>query len=333
VELLVVITIIGILIALLLPAVQAAREAARRSQCVNNLKQCGLAIHNFEAANQRFPPGTASDLPPLGKSTTAAWGSTWMVYVVGSLEHAEIADNWEYLGKSGVYNVKNMRMIHEVIIPAFVCPSSPLAPQWSTYTEMIGAGLPASVILNRMTTHYVALCGAVRGLIPDFDELRYNTSNTGIIGGGGVLIPNGTIRFADVTDGSSNVMLVSEDGNWITTQNGTRKDWRASKPYGWPIGVAGSGVPPNLTNNNSNHYNLNTIRYRINQTTGWANNGAGCDTTGVCEFGLNLPLTSAHPGGVSALFADGSVHFLSDTMTLEILARLATRDDGPGGTL
>jgi len=95
--------------------------------------------------------------------------------------------------------------------------------------------------------------------------------------------------------------------------------------------VKSTGIPPNYypQANDNRPFNQNTIRYRINQTKGWSNGSGDCPGTGVCyDMGANTPLNSAHPGGVNALLCDGSVRFLAETLTLDLLARLATRDDG-----
>src|SRR5688572_12222721 len=108
VELLVVIAIIGILVALLLPAVQAAREAARRISCSNNLKQVALACHNFHDVYDRLPPGGANDQPPFGTQNTingnAQWGSSWKVYILPYLEQSAIYDRWQFQSQSGYQN-------------------------------------------------------------------------------------------------------------------------------------------------------------------------------------------------------------------------------------
>lgn len=96
IELLVVIAIIGVLVGLLLPAVQQAREAARRSACTNNLKQIGLALATFYDVHKRFPPGGADNTAPFGTATTAQRGATWMVYIMPQLEMNDIASQWDW---------------------------------------------------------------------------------------------------------------------------------------------------------------------------------------------------------------------------------------------
>ncbi|MFI4874195.1 MAG: type II secretion system protein, partial [Blastopirellula sp. JB062] len=100
VELLVVIAIIGVLIALLLPAVQAAREAARRSQCSNNLKQMGLALHNFHDTFGRFPPGASDNSTPFGNGYTSPGGHSWMAYSMPFLELGSAYDSCDFPNRS-----------------------------------------------------------------------------------------------------------------------------------------------------------------------------------------------------------------------------------------
>jgi prepilin-type N-terminal cleavage/methylation domain-containing protein/prepilin-type processing-associated H-X9-DG protein len=331
VELLVVITIIGILIALLLPAVQAAREAARRLQCSNNLKQIGLALHNHHSAYGRFPPGGAEDQPPFGQATGGVnanmWGSSWMVYLLPYMELNNIYDRWDFSGKppggSGAFNNTNLSLIRGLPMSGYYCPTSPL-PQFCTTisTNSTVAGTVAAV-------HFVGISGAAGGLITGFNETRTNKLQAGgIISGGGVLFPNSQVSFSEIKDGSSNVLVVGEQSDWITDINGVQQDWRASQPWGWLIGVRSMTQPPSFNSPDPDNRSSNqiTIWYPINRKTGWADNVVG---TGVGAYvGANTPLNSAHPGGINALMGDGSVMFLGESTSLEVLAMLATRDDG-----
>jgi len=318
VELLVVIAIIGILVALLLPAIQAAREASRRSQCSNNLKQIGLALQNHHDTYKRLPPGGADDQPPFGVGPAGGgqWGSCWMVYILPYIERGGIYDKWEFTSTSGAFNANNTALANGLVIPGYLCPSSPLP-------------LLCLNVAGVMNANYVSISGASPGLIPGFTESRINTlTNGGSTSGGGVLFPNSQINYRDITDGTSNVMSVSEHGDFIIDNTGVKRDWRASQPWGWYIGVKSTTSSPNFNSPNPDNRSSNevTIRYSTNQKTGWTDNVAG---TGVGSYvGANTPLNSAHPGGVNVVLCDGSIRFLSDATTLDILARLATRDDG-----
>ncbi len=120
VELLVVITIIGILIALLLPAVQSAREAARRTQCANNLKQLGLALHNYATALGALPPAaiTVSKYDIQGEAASGAHGTSWMLQILPYLEQSAIHDRWDF-----TKNVLGNMAVAKRDIAAFYCPS------------------------------------------------------------------------------------------------------------------------------------------------------------------------------------------------------------------
>lgn len=318
VELLVVIAIIGVLVALLLPAVQAAREAARRMQCTNNVKQLGLALHNHHDTYNRFPPGGAQDQAPFGPNPTGSgWGSSWMVYILPFIEQGNLYQQWQFTGESGVFNANNKTLRTDLMIPGFKCPSSPLPKVAQSQT-------------TTAAVNYVGIAGAAPGLIPNYTESRAQTTNYGIVSGGGVLYPNSQVTFGSMPDGSSNTMVISEHSDYLTKQDMSKADWRGSQPWGWSIGVKSSGEPPNYyTSGDNRSFNMTTIRYNVNKKTGWSNGNGDCGGSGVClDFGQNTPLNSAHSGGVVILLGDGSVRFINDNVPLDILAALSTRDDG-----
>jgi len=327
VELLVVIAIIGILVALLLPAIQAAREAARRTQCVNNLKQLGLGLQNHHDIRKRLPPGGAADNVPFGTRSateTNNWGSSWMIYILPFVEESTLFNQLVFSSASGHNNGTNQTAWNGVLIGGYQCPSSPLPTAARSNT-------------TKTTAHYVGIAGAANGSITGYTEARQSIQNdAGISGAGGVLFPNSKINFSAVTDGTSKTILVSEQGDYMTMTTGTRYDWRGSQPHGWQIGVKEYRVPAQTgfqTASDYRPFNMTTIRYNINQKTGWTgtsdNDRSGCTASGVCgDVGANIPLNSLHPGGVNALLVDGSVRFIDDTTTVDTVGRLATRDDG-----
>ena len=312
VELLVVIAIIGTLVGLLLPAVQAAREAARLSSCQNNMKQIGVAIHLHHDAKQRLPPGSSLDQSPFGTSTkTSGWGgSSCFAHLLPYLEETALYAKWnfsasdDHIGPGYATGVR---------LPWGRCPSSNM-PQWRTFdTTQIA-------ILN-----YYPVAGAVNGLItsPAFNETRSGGGAGGgaIVGWGGMLFPSAQMGFKNCTDGTSKMLVFGEQSSMLTDTSGALQAWAPGSRFGWPLGAAA------VTNNIGNVYNVTTVRWPINQKTGWdgVTNGVG---PGGAGWPNNVPLNSNHPGGTNLVMLDGAVRFAVDTMSLQTLGQLATRDDG-----
>jgi len=365
VELLVVIAIIGILVALLLPAVQAAREAGRRSSCSNNLKQLGLALQTHHDKAQMFPPGGACD------QTTNNWGyepggvynggsnfgASWLVYILPQMEQQALYTNMfgSQLGQGGQRGwgsngnaQKNSQLLHNIRIPSYLCPSRPWASQvaneWCRFAPTTGNN---NNNIRVMTTTYPGIAGAIANIIPLYTETRvtgqFTTVNFGgITAANGVLFPNAGVSIGGINDGTSNTMTIGEDGYWLFTQNGQRVDWRSNSFHGWFIGanvtdvtpdpassqpVGGYGVSPSNGSDNR-AFSCTTIRYQINTIRGWTNNG-GSVSQGVMEnTSANGPLRSGHPGGCMVAMADGSTRFLINETNIITLAQMAIRDDG-----
>jgi len=177
-----------------------------------------------------------------------------------------------------------------------------------------------------VTTTYVGIAGASND-----PGNRFHYGNAGIVSGGGVLYPNSDVALDTIADGASNQLMVSEMSNVVIDTNGTRNDWRASLPHSAWMGYDTLLTPAGQNIGDNRAFNTTTIRYSLNQSTGWSPEGASdCNNgSGVCwNSGANIPLSSLHSDGVNALFADGSVRFLNNSIPLAILQALATRDDG-----
>ncbi|MHC4880416.1 MAG: DUF1559 family PulG-like putative transporter [Planctomycetota bacterium] len=311
IELLVVIAIIAILVALLLPAVQSAREAARRSQCKNNLKQIGLALHNYQGTHSVFPQGQTKN--------RRQWccGGNWRVMILPYMDHEttygeinfagpfSFAANaaWAYDGGAEVFR--------NLVIPTYLCPSSPMDP------------LDTRVINNNqrgLVHHYVGISGALG--VPSGGNR--NTDYGGVVRGNGIMGINRHSTFRDVTDGTSNTMIVAEQSAYVKI-NGTDQN-RTSNYYGGWSGYAGNWA--NDLNVGRPHWGAGTtcIRYPINMGNGTSvSSGAipGADNT----WDFNTILNSFHPGGIHIGMADGSVRFLSDNTDFTTVRRLGSMND------
>lgn len=271
VELLVVITIIGILIALLLPAVQAAREAARRMQCCNNLKQMGLALHLYHESVGLFPPDYD--------------GWAWSARILPFVEDATIAASLDYSGHYGNNVLPNTQLI-KTILPFYQCPSAPPVK----CTTCCG-GIPGDEDVAE--TNYAAI---VTDIYPtELPGYAYTTK------GSGCMYIGSRVRFADITDGSSQTLLVGERIPF------PGKDaWKATAGNNY----CASGVCE-LGDNWAGVAHITTF-YGINQASGMEYLASGVE--------------SAHAGIAQFAFADGHVSSLSESISQAVLRSLTTRN-------
>jgi prepilin-type N-terminal cleavage/methylation domain-containing protein/prepilin-type processing-associated H-X9-DG protein len=357
IELLVVIAIIAILIGLLLPAVQKIREAANRMKCSNNLKQIGLAVHNYHDTMGFLPSAGSADGRPLssGPWANSGEGTNWLVHIMPYMEQGNIYNKLSFTGDSGWTNVptsgtssavNNVNIVGGKVVPIYRCPSDPRAP-------MLGNGSNVPGGIQVMRPSYVAIAGAINNIdgSGNFRETRLTVNGWapefGLTAWGGIIVPGfSNVTFSSISDGSSNTMMVSERAGqmyWVDTVGGAK--YRAGDGELGDGGICNGlirgqdgGQRDELGNlrpmqdwsdNRAQHFT--TIRYSPNQNT-WVKTQAN---TGVfsashdwkCE-GANVPLSSQHMGGVNALLGDGSVRFVRDSINVLQLARFATRDDG-----
>jgi prepilin-type N-terminal cleavage/methylation domain-containing protein len=310
VELLVVIAIIGVLVALLLPAVQAAREAARLSSCKNNLKQVGLALLNYESQRRALPVGAqahvARAIPPV------TFGVSWWTEIAPHLEQMAAMSRFDKSSPncgSALDHIKNGSAVDDLLVSTMLCPSSPLPPLLD-----VGA-------FQVMMPSYVGVSGASSH--DGFPEARVNACceppNDGEISGGGALLANRAVSLREVTDGLTQTLAVGEASDYAFDSGGTPYRIDGGHRLGWITGTRIRGTPPDYAAPYP-AWNLTTTRYRPNMRK-YPFPGVEHD------HGPNNPLVSPHPTGVGALLLDGSVVLVSDEIDLTTYKLLSTRDD------
>ncbi len=314
VELLVVIAIIGILIALLLPAVQAAREAARRMQCVNNLKQIGLAIHNYHSALNSFPIGgrTGPDLTP--QHHHGRTGTNWKASILAYMEQTGLSESLDFETGMFAWDWGGNEVLKGLVISQYNCPSSPFDP-----LDTVDRG--SSSAEEAQKHEYVGIAGAY----PDPGNRQNQCSNTeyGWFCRNGLLPANETRSIRDTTDGTSKTIIVAEQSGTVYVQeNGAMVGYpiRANYAGGW-AGMIDASTADKAFGQYYAMAGLTTVRWALNTRT------AVVPSSDFCYMN-NTILNSSHPGVVNVLLADGSIQSLGDDMEVDILRQLCSADDG-----
>ena len=294
IELLVVIAIIAVLIALLLPAVQASREAARRCQCVNNLMQVGIALKNYESAFESLPSGVVDAVGPI-TNTPTGYGFNWITQVLPYLDQRATHRNLNF--HVGVYAPENSTT-RSILINVLLCPSAtgPLRMD-PIDAQALSENMPG-------LTNYAAVYSDA--------EVPIDNRNNG------VFYRNSRTRYDDLEDGSTQTLFIGEKFTAISELGWASGSSATLRNAGWAIN--GSIVTPVMVTNALNGLSdLNTARQ--------ANGGP---TTVVPGAPINPVggFASRHPGGGNFGFGDGSVRFMKNTISVLVYARLANRSDG-----
>jgi prepilin-type N-terminal cleavage/methylation domain-containing protein/prepilin-type processing-associated H-X9-DG protein len=293
IELLVVLAIIAVLIGLLLPAVQKVREAASRIQCANNLKQLGLALHWFHDAHGRFPPGQVKGALPEWGIPQAGLNHGWAPFILPYIEEQNLSNtyHWDLFSADQA----NQPLMAQPL-RRFQCPSAPDQDRYYTAWPFSPApGGKRAACGDYAPTWSVNPVLTQMGLIDPAADYS------------GVLVPEQMTRLAQVTDGASHTILLTEDA-------GRPALWQAGRPVAGSEQAVKGGAWAGPNN-------------------GFVVDGStpdGTSSPGPCPMNCTNDgeVYSFHPGGANAVFADGSVHFLHAGINIRTLAALITRAGG-----
>lgn len=325
IELLVAIAIIAVLLALTLPAMQQAREAARRSTCRNNLRQIGLALHNYEDAFRSFPPGGLAQsgrlkFPPMSGPGA---GVSFFVSILPQLDRQALYSrfNTSTAASGDVISGPNGKVIDGLAMGEYRCPSSTSAELSAIGSRHVA--MPSYAGISGAATEPAA---GDQFTDPVFVPFRPCGGAPARMSWGGVLVANRITRWRDITDGASCVLCLGEcDGTVVDAQGNNQRIDGGYPTGGWTRGTESEGFGTTYKNRSSNLptrcHNLTTIAYAINVPK--------ISISGGCFPNWPMrPLASAHRDGAHVMICDASVRFLNSSMDLRILKQLSSKSDG-----
>jgi prepilin-type N-terminal cleavage/methylation domain-containing protein/prepilin-type processing-associated H-X9-DG protein len=288
IEMLVVIGIIGVLVALLLPAIQAARESSRRTSCVNNLRQLGIALQNYESSHRGLPAGYISQVVKVnGIDTDTGPGWGWAALLLDNLEETALRGRVRF--DRPIEDPLNLQ-VRTKTVDVYLCPSDTVEPVWTAYQDVVGV-VPPPKICDVGTADYVAM---------------YGNSEPGV-DGAGLFFRNSHVHFREITDGTSHTIAVGERARRLGEAT-------------WLGSVTGAVLLPGPNDG------VGTFEHEHSSimTLGQAGEGKSPgDPTGEIDM-----FYSMHPGGVNFVFADAHVAFLTPEMDYKVFEALSTRAGG-----
>ena len=305
IELLVVIAIIAVLVGLLLPAVQKVREAAARMKCSNNLKQIGLAMHNFHDTNGKFPVA----------SYWYGWG-TWAILIEPYMEQGNVYNQYNQagIGDRAIPAANTAAWGSEIwtqpatalnaIIPTFQCPSDP------TSSQLHWSGAKGNYVVNLgNTVNFQDIFGAGSG---DYGGVKFQASPFRVLfpfNGAGMVK---SMTIPSITDGTSNTLLAAE-----LLKSSSNQDLRGAVLWGWSSGFETWFLP--------NDPQKDIINTGDGQCVAPLPGIPDCVAS---DQPTRLAARSAHTGGVNTVLCDGSVHFISNSVTLPVWRSLSSANGG-----
>ncbi len=329
VELLVVIAIIGILVALLLPAVQAARESARRMKCSNNLHNIALSCLNYESAKRALPPGSTDSIMQTHS------GIGWQVQILPFVEESGVSESTLaiYKATDDAYSGTGMDPLNSLMLPMYLCPTD---PDMATTNDKFDL-----TTKNRRGMNYAGVMGsyyARTGSCPGTKTTgKYciTSSPTGLAGPNnydGLLIEGWPVTLKSATDGTSKTLLIGE--RWYQA-----RAWTIGAYWTPPIDPPSALLNPppptgpqptafffsckNVTDKVPINYNLNISCYQLHDNT----TDRPTIANPVLTLSLNnLPWASFHTGGVNFCYGDGSVKFMPDDIDTNLYLALGSRN-------
>jgi prepilin-type N-terminal cleavage/methylation domain-containing protein/prepilin-type processing-associated H-X9-DG protein len=327
IELLVVIAIIAVLIALLLPAVQAAREAARRAQCVNNMKQLGLACHNYHSTYNQFPANLY--LHPCYATNTYYWNnSSWIVYLLPSMDNQPLYNAINFSFMWGTFQICNWGQglglqnmtVRQTVINSLLCPTDPSPPTDMNNSDEVSGQLAAGTSYVGNVGDNCLGCGAAAGQQIFCASVGYNCRGTQLGDPSNTALPvqasagdgifwreDWGVSITQITDGTSNTFMIGEQIQMVTLWN----EWvEANASVGstaLPLNYIGPGLA-------------------IRQGVGSVVLATGASDVG--DWPHWYSFRSMHPGGGNFAMCDGSVKFIKQSINMPTYQALSTRAFG-----